>query len=168
MTMEARPRFKVKLTQADKTIEGIGLVLIFVIWFFVYVNYDNLPNTIPTHFNGAGLADGFGDKWMIFTLPVVATALYVALTILNEFPHVFNYPTEITAANAVEQYTNATRLIRYLKLIIVVIFGLIAFQTIRHAVGQTEGLGTWFLPLTIGLIFIPILYFGTKSLKIKQ
>jgi uncharacterized membrane protein len=66
--MEARPKFKVKLTQADKTIEVIGLVLIFVVWVFVYFNYDNLPDTIPIHFNGAALADSFGDQWIILPL----------------------------------------------------------------------------------------------------
>jgi hypothetical protein len=101
------------------------------------------------------------------TLPLVATVLFIGLTILNKFPHIFNYPTEITEDNALRQYTNATRLIRYLKVIIVVIFGLIAFETIRHANGQTEGLGIWFLPMTMGLIFIPLIYFLIKSTKTK-
>jgi hypothetical protein len=99
---------------------------------------------------------------MIFTLPLVATVLFVGLTILNRFPHIFNYSGDITKDNALRQYTNATRLIRYLKVIIVVIFGLISYQTINHANGQTEGLGLWFLPLTLGLIFIPTIYFLIK------
>lgn len=155
--MKERPKIKVKRTLADQAVEIGSLFLIFALWIFVYSHYDNLPKTIPTHFNGAGIADGFGDRWMIFTLPGIATTLYIALTILNRFPDLYNYSTEITLENALDQYTNTTRLMRYLKLIIVVIFGLIAFQTIRHANGQTEGLGIWFLPLTMGLIFIPIL-----------
>lgn len=166
--MKERPKIKVKRTPADQAVEIGSLFLILALWCYVYSSYDNLPKTIPTHFNGAGIADGFGDRWMIFTLPGIATTLYIALTILNRFPNLYNYSTEITLENALDQYTNAIRLMRYLKLIIVVIFGLIAFQTIRHANGQTEGLGTWFLPLTMGLIFIPILYFGAKSLKSKQ
>ena len=163
--MQERPKLKLELTQADKTVEIIGWLLIFAVWGLTVINYLSLPDIIPTHYNGAGVADGFGDKWMILTLPLVATVLFVGLTILNKFPHIFNYPTEITADNALRQYTNATRLIRYLKVIIVVIFGLIAFQTIRHANGQTEGLGLWFLPMTLGLIFIPLIYFVIKSFK---
>ena len=166
--MTQRPRLKLELTQADKTVEIIGWLLIFAVWSLTIINYQSLPDIIPTHYNGAGVADGFGDKWMILTLPLVATVLFVGLTILNKFPHIFNYPTEITAENALRQYTIATRLLRYLKVIIIVIFGLIAFQTIRHANGQTEGLGIWFLPLTIGLIFIPLIYFLIKSTKTKQ
>lgn len=142
--MTERPRLKLKLTQADKTVEIIGWLLIFALWSLTFINFNSLPDIIPTHYNGAGVADGFGDKWMILTLPLVATVLFVAMTILNKFPHIFNYPTDVTAENALRQYTNATRFIRYLKVIIVLIFGLIAYQTIRHANGQIEGLGTWF------------------------
>ncbi len=163
--MGQRPKLKLELTNADKTLEIVGWLLLFALWGLTVANYQRLPDIIPTHFNGAGVADGFGDKWMILTLPLVATVLFVGLTILNRFPHIFNYPTEITADNALRQYTNATRLIRYLKVITAVIFGLIAFQSIRHANGQMEGLGIWFLPMTLGLIFIPLIYFVVKSFK---
>jgi uncharacterized membrane protein len=124
-----------------------------------------LPDSIPTHYNGAGQADGFGGKSTIMTLPLIGTVLLVGLTILNKFPHIFNYPTNITQDNALRQYTNATRMIRYLKLIIVVIFGLTAFKTIQNANGQADGLGIWFLPMISGLIFIPMTYFVAKSFK---
>ena len=165
--MKERPKLKLEHTQADKIVEIIGWLLIFAVWSLTIIKYQSLPDIIPTHYNGAGVADGFGDKWMILTLPLVATVLFIGLTILNKFPHNFNYPTEINEDNALRQYTNATRLIRYLKVIIVVIFGLIAFETIRHANGQTEGLGIWFLPMTMGLIFIPLIYFLIKSTKTK-
>jgi uncharacterized membrane protein len=165
--MKERPRLNLELTQADKSVEIIGWLLIFAIWGLTILNYQSLPDIIPIHYNVAGVADGFGDKWMIFTLPIVATVLFVGLTILNKFPHILNYPTEITADNALRQYTNVTRLIRYLKVIIVVIFGLITFLTIRHANGQTDGLGIWFLPLTMGLIFMPLIHFLIKSIKTK-
>lgn len=163
--MNERPKIKLGLTTIDKTFEILGWISIFAIWVLTITNYTNLPDTIPIHYNGAGQADGFGGKGNILILPLIATVLFAGLTILNKFPHVFNYPTNITAENALRQYTNATRLIRYLKFIIVVIFGLIALQTIRNVNGQTNGPAFWFLPLTLGLIFIPLTYFVIKSFK---
>ena len=163
--MEERPRIKLELNTVDKAFEIIGWLLIISVWGFTVKNYANLPETIPTHYNGAGQADGFGGKATILTLPLIATVLFVGLTILNKFPHIFNYPINITQDNALRQYTNATRMIRYLKLIIVVIFGLIAFKTIQNANEQADGLGIWFLPMTLGLIFIPLIYFVVKSFK---
>ncbi len=165
--MDERPKIKLELTTTDKIFEILGWTSIFAIWVLTITNYTKLPDIIPIHYNAMGQADGFGRKGNILILPIIATVLFVGLTILNKFPHVFNYPTNITTDNALRQYTNATRLIRYLKLIIVVIFGLISYQTIRNANGQTEGLGTWFLPLTMGLLFIPLIYFIVKSFKEK-
>ena len=164
-TMSERPKLKLELTTFDKTLEILGWTSILAIWVLTITNYTNLPGTIPTHYNGVGQADGFGGKATILTLPLIATVLFIGLTILNKFPHIFNYPTNLTQDNALRQYTNATRMIRYLKLIIVVIFGLIAFKTIQNANGEADGLGVWFLPMTLGLIFIPLTYFVIKSYK---
>ena len=166
--MEERPKIKLELTKDDKILEMVGWFLLIVIWGLTIKNYSNLPDTIPTHYNGVGQADGFGGKATILTLPLIATVLFIGLTFLNKFPHIFNYPTNITQDNALRQYTNATRLIRYLKLIIVFIFGLIAFKTIQNANGEADGLGVWFLPLAMGMIFIPLIYFVIKSFKTKQ
>lgn len=167
--MNERLKISLHLSTADKTFEILGWVSIFAIWTLTITNYSNLPDTIPTHYNGSGQADGFGGKATILTLPLIATVLFVGMTVLNKFPHVFNYPTKITVDSAMLQYTNATRMIRYLKFVIVVIFGLITFQTIRHANGQANGLGAWFLPLTLAFVFIPLTFFVIKSIKtIKQ
>ncbi|PKQ65956.1 DUF1648 domain-containing protein [Raineya orbicola] len=166
--MSERPKLKLELTTFDKMLEILGWASILAIWGLTIINYSNLPDTIPIHYNGAGQADGFGGKKTILTLPLIATVLFIGMTILNKFPHIFNYPTNITQDNALRQYTNATRLIRYLKFIIVIIFGLIAFKTIQNPNGQADGLGVWFLPMTLGLIFIPMTYYIIKTLKTKQ
>ncbi|PVW13901.1 DUF1648 domain-containing protein [Marixanthomonas spongiae] len=163
--MNGRPKIKIKPTKTDKTLEIIGLFLLVGFWCMTIINYTKLPEVIPTHYNGMGEADGFGGKVNILILPIIATILFIGLTKLNKYPHLFNFPTKITPENALEQYTNATRMMRILKLVIVVIFGLIGFQTIRFANGQINGLGKWFLPMTMGLIFIPLIYFIAKSFK---
>lgn len=104
----------------------------------------------------------------ILTLPFIATFLFIVFTDLNKFPHLFNYPVSITAENAPRLRTNATRMIGYLKLVSVVVFGLIVLQTIRNANGQTSGLGTWFLPSTLGLFLISMTYFIVKSVRAKK
>jgi uncharacterized membrane protein len=160
-----RPKLKIQLSLSDKLIEGAGWVLLFFFWGFTLVQYSYLTDTIPVHFDASGKPDGFGGKGSIWDLPIVATVIFTGLTLLNKFPHIFNYPTQITPENALEQYQMATRMIRFLKLVLVVIFNLIAVQTIRHAKGETEGLGIWLLPLTLGLIFIPLFYYLGKAMK---
>ena len=162
-----RPKIRIKLTTADKAMELIGWFALITIWIIVISSYSNLPDTIPIHYNAVGKADGFGNKINILILPLVATILFVGMTIANKFPHIFNYPIKITEQNAFRQYTNATRMMRFLKLILVLIFGLITFKTTQSTGGNSSGLGIWFLPLTMGLIFIPLIHFINKSFRTK-
>lgn len=59
-------------------------------------------------------------------------------------------------------------MIRFLKIIVIIIFGWIVFKTIQNVNGNTDGLGTWFLPLTMVMIFIPIIYFTMNTIKKKK
>ena len=167
MNPEERPKLKIQLTPTDQVLELLGWGVLLALWIWTGTNFSSLPDSIPTHFNAAGEADGFGRKVSIVGLPLIATLLYIGLTLLNRFPHSFNFPTPITQDNALRQYTNATRMIRFLKLILVLVFAGISFQTIQQANGTGEGLGLWFLPLTLVLIFMPLLYFVVKSFQTK-
>ena len=160
-----RPKIKLIPTTADKLVDILGWLILLALWGWTITHYSSLPETIPTHFNAAGKADGFGSRVFIITLPVIASVLFVGLTVLNRYPHSFNYPTAITQDNAFRQYTLATRMLRYLKLVLVLVFGGIEFMTIQNATGKTAGLGVWFLPLTLVLIFLPLIYFLIKSVQ---
>lgn len=166
--MTDRPKIKLHHSRVDTLTEITGWLLVIVVWTLTISAYSTLPETIPIHFNGSGHVDGSGNKAMVWTLPIMGTILFTGLTILNDHPHRFNYPVPLTHENASTQYTRATRLIRYLKLVIIVIFTILTNRTIQTATGAGDGLGPWFLPLTLGLIFIPLLgYVASSFLKKK-
>lgn len=163
--MSNRPKLKLNLTTADRVIEVVGLICLIGLWIFTLSNYYSLPETIPIHYNGAGEVDRIGEKWNILALPIVSSILFIGLTILNKYPHVFNYPSTITQENALDYYTNATRLIRFLKLVILIIFGFIVFKTIQNVNRNAVGLGNLFFPLAFGIVLIPMIYYFTKFKK---
>lgn len=156
--MTKRPRITPELTTGDKWMEGAGWVLLLLLWILVAVNYASLPHTIPIHYNGLGQPNRFGGKSAILVLPLIATVLVGGLTILNRYPYLFNYPTKVTADNATWQYTRATKLVRYLKVAIVILFGVICWRTIEGAHSKTTGMGNWFLPFVSILIYGPVIY----------
>lgn len=157
--MEKRPKIKPEIDSIDKMVELAGLLMVLGLWGFTFLNYPDLPATIPTHFNAKGVADGFGAKSTVFALPVVATIFYVGMTILNLFPHIFNYPVKITPENALRQYGHATKLVRWMKLGLILVFFAIVVQTVQTATGKAGGLGGWFLPLSFGFLFVPLVIF---------
>jgi uncharacterized membrane protein len=167
MSTEKRPKIKLEFTLTDKLMEIFGWLLVVLIWVIPLINYAVLPDTIPIHFDAAGKVDNFGSKLTIYLVPLIGTLLFVMMTIVNRFPHIFNYAVEITQENALRQYTNATKLIRYLKLALLVIFTLITVFTIRAAKGESAGLGIWFLPLTLAIVLIPTIYFIARMYKEK-
>lgn len=152
--METRPKIQLRLSALDKRLELTSKIFLVVMWAFTFYAYLKSPTTIPTHFNASGQADNYGNKLTLFILPVLATIINFGLTKLNKYPQFFNYITKITEENAEKQYTTATRILRFLKLAILVIFSLIILFTYLTTIGVTNGLGFWFLPLTSGLLLI--------------
>ena len=136
-----------------------------LMWVLFLYAFFKLPLTIPIHFGASGKPDGYGNKAILFILPVIGTLIYFGLTWLNQYPQVYNYPIKITEANAQQQYTRATRMMRFLKVAILFIFALIILFTYLTATGFTNGLGSWFLPFSIAIFFAPTIYFIIQSVK---
>lgn len=163
MKKKNRPRIIVKLSRTDILLEVFGIISLLLLWLIPMFYYSVLPETIPTHFDGKGNPDAYGGRLSIFEMPIIATVLFVGLTVLNRFPHVFNYPVEITKENAPRQYQMATEMIRLLNLSMVLIFGFITWQTIQTALGNAEGLGKWVIPGVMAATLIPIIRYALKS-----
>jgi uncharacterized membrane protein len=162
--MNQRPKIKIELSASDKTIELIGWFALFAIWVLTIVSYSKLPETIPTHYNGAGEVDRFGKKINILILPLLATFFFIGITLLNKFPHIFSYPKKINKDNALEHYTNLTKMNRYIKLVFVLFSVLLVYKTIQDS-GE---IGALFLPLILGLLVLALFYFIVKPLLVKK
>ncbi|WP_199140404.1 DUF1648 domain-containing protein [Pedobacter sp. ASV12] len=162
-----RPRLQLALSPLDKVVVVLGCIALMILWWFTISHYQGLPDIIPTHYNAMGKVDAYGSKRTVFILPAIGTVLFMAIAVLNRFPQVFNYPTEITAENALRQYTNATRLLRLLQLMLMLVFLFIQFKTMKATAGGTLGLGVWFLPTVLVFVFVPVAYFVVRSFKIK-
>ncbi|MFM2386051.1 MAG: hypothetical protein RL660_808 [Bacteroidota bacterium] len=166
--MSQRPKLKIEHTSADKFIELLTFLLVVQLWIYAVISYSKLPDIIPTHFNFSGKADSFGAKASLFTLPTIATIMWVALTLLNKVPHIFNYPSKITVDNALQHYTIATKMMRYLKLVVVVIFCFAVYQTVSAAQSGSDSIGKLFLLLCLVSLALPIIYFFWQSGKLSR
>lgn len=153
------PKDKLKWHLTDKFYEIGGWVLLLTLWAYIIIQYRHLPPTIPTHFALDGTPDGYSAKPYIFLLPAIVTVLYLFMTIINKYPHRYVYMVTITPLNAKKNYASATRKVRFLKFILVIMFCFICFQSVQVALNKAEGLGRWFLPFTF--IFFILLVFIT-------
>ena len=150
---------EIELTKTDKILEIVIWTFLLIIWLISIISYKTLPDKIPTHFNIDGIADNFGDKSEIFTLPFIATFLIIGLTILNKY---LNSSNMLNKRNNLKNYKIPMRIVRFLKIAILIIFGMIILHTIEIAKNHSKGLGNWLLIMTILVINIPTLYYLTK------
>lgn len=158
-----RPKIKIEKTSIDIVTEIIGLIGVVLLIGLPLYYFNTLPETIPRHFGANGEPDGFSGKGIIWALPIIGVLMYVGLFWLNKYPHTFNYPQKVTEENVEGLYTMGTKMIRTLNTIIASVFAYITYSTIQTALGNQNGLGAWFTPVFMLLIFGVTGYFLFKS-----
>lgn len=165
--MGKMPKLKIAMTKTDKIIELIILLIIIAVFIYVGLSWDNIPKTVPTHYNVSGEIDGYGSKsTIIFMLPVIII-MYTMFSIFSKYPHIFNYIVKITPENMENQYRMAIQLLRIMKLEIVLVFSWIVFSMIRSALYGESKLGTLFVPIELIVIFVTLGIYFYRSVRAK-
>ena len=159
MQAEKRPKLKLKLKRIDYVLEALTLVFLTGIWIYTFLTFDSLPEEIPVRYDLQGTADRYAGKQEIWKLPVIATVICLAIFILNRFPHIFNYPREITIQNAERNYSAATRMLRVLNCLCVLVFLVIVFSSAGN-----RDIGFIIFPVIVLFCFIPVIgLFGIRN-----
>jgi len=163
-----RPHLDIPFTPTDRLLEAVAAaVLVALIVLPVYF-YGQMPDSLPKHYNLQGQPDAWGHKSSLFLLTAIGSGLYILLTILNRNPHKFNYLSKITPENAADQYRNATRMIRLLKLIQLLLFLYLVVAGIRAGLGLQSSLGIPFLLLFVFSISFVALLFIVRSTRLQK
>ncbi len=169
MFQNKRPIIFINKGAIDSILDYTSLVIILFIWGFTFINYKHLPDVIPTHFNSNGVEDDYGSKNTIWILPIISTAVFILFTVLNKFPHQFNYMVKITADNAEKQYRLATRIMRILKFNISLLFFCIIIKVVGSSLDKNSSLEWWLIPLLLLTIITPTFYLvivsGSKKMR---
>ncbi|QMV42520.1 DUF1648 domain-containing protein [Cohnella cholangitidis] len=164
-----QPRIKhdIPVTGQERVLQA--LTLIAFLWGIGYLiaQWSDLPATVPAHYNGKGEIDRWGSKWELAILPGIGLILYVGLTILSRFPHLYNYPVTITEENAVRQYLLARKMIGWTNLEILVLFSYIEWTSIQSALGKGDGMSMWSIPILLIAIFGTMAIYFVRAFRSK-
>lgn len=148
-------------------LNGIALAVFIGTIVYLLVAWATLPDEVPAHYNGIGEVDRWGSKWEMVILPLTSLFTWIVMTILEKFPHLYNY-TNLTKENAKVQYLNARLMLNVLKNSTVLLFSYLIWNDIQVAFGHHESLSVWFLPVFLLLIFGPMIYFIVKSFRLSK
>ena len=154
-----RPKIRPPRRFWDRVLEAIAIVSVLCGIYLVFQASPTLPQTIPTHFDAAGNADGFGPKGTIWLFPAIGIVMIPLMLFLRLFPWLTNLPIKITEENAEYQYTLVVRLMSLMACVVSLLFLALIYDTITIAGGGTSLLGGWFMPLFAGGIIGSLLWY---------
>jgi hypothetical protein len=134
--------------KAQKIIELLSGAGVLCLFLFLILRWPFLPDTVPSHYDAAGLIDAWKPKSSLWFPAGACAALYGVLTAVSFFPRLWNLPVNVTDANRARVLSRTRTLLCLLKLEMVALLGYI---TLQAAHGQP--LGALFLPAVLPVIF---------------
>lgn len=165
--MTKRPIIKVTRSRLDLTVEIISATVLITAIALLLFYYPTLPERVPSHYDALGQPDSYSSKSKLIILVGIGIFLYALLTVISRFPHIFNYPVNITETNAESQYVNSVRMLRYIKLVIICQFTYIVYASIMIALGTQATLGVAFLPVSLAFLFGVMIIFIVRAYRQK-
>lgn len=122
----------------------ICIIIIATMVVLLLLNWNTLPDKVPTHFTFDGTADGFGSKSALIREPVIATVLFALISVAQHFPQIWNFPVQLTVENTEREYLIASILINAVKVMLTLLF------LISMLSALISGFPAW--PMMIGII----------------
>lgn len=146
----------------DIIVETLCIILLVGISVYLIINWSSFPDRVPGHYGANGNIDRWGAKGELLTIPLVGWILYIAITILEAYPQIWNTGVTITKENKERIYKILKNMIVTVKLLTVGMFSYISiYQTTAAA------LPGYFLPSSLVLLFGTIAYCSFKLVKSK-
>ncbi len=137
----------------------ISFLLLIFIWIFTIINFKNLPETIPIHYNLEGIPDGFGSRGTIWFETGLSSVLFLFLMYVLKKP---NFPLLNIPQNIKDNPVLTEFVVSVLLLIIMLIFADINYESISNALGKTGGLSSimhYLLALLFAFVIGLLVYF---------
>jgi hypothetical protein len=155
-----RPKLSIPYTKLDIYCEFVAALALAGLAAYLFATWTKLPAQIPVHFDIMGQPDRWAGRNSIFTTFGIMIALYAGLTIIQRFPHVYNYPFGLTPQNVHRQYQLARQFLALIKTEIICFFTCVQWGIMNMAQGRFRTLGLWLaLVLIAALLGAFIQYF---------
>jgi uncharacterized membrane protein len=114
--------------------------------------YSRMPERIATHFNGAGVANGFGARSTLWVLVGIAVLLYAALSVINFVPRIVNLKSPLAPEREKVVLAESMAMVGWMKAEMCWMLAYTCLAMVRNGMGLQVGLGSWFLPVTLVVV----------------
>jgi uncharacterized membrane protein len=148
-------------------LEGFSLLLVILMFAMLAVHWSQFPDQVPAHYGISGTPNGWHGKSFLLILPSVAALIWIVLTAAETKQHLINIPFEIDRSSPQVQQVLRNMVITE-KAFAMIVFAWLAAMMVRTALGLAQGLGAWFLPVSLALIFAPLIMYSVELLRLRK
>lgn len=164
--IKEQQKLKMPYSKTIIIFEAITFIVVILSLIFFAAHYNKLPVKIATHWNTAGVTDGWGDRSYVLILPIIMVVAYLALTVVSNVPAIYGRKIDIRARNVEKKYKNARDFLIWSKIEVSLMLAVVTANFART--GSMKASALFIVVLSVfAIIFIfTLLYFKNKKSKI--
>ncbi len=151
-------------SRLEIVLEALALVTLVAMFAVVGSSLGDLPERIPTHFSFSGRPDAWGGKDSIWILPGLGVLVYGFLSFSRGRPEWMNVPFSLDKYNP-DVLVILNQFLLVTKASVILVLGVLCWRSVEVAAGRAAGLGIGFLPITMVLVFAPMIAYLVKLSK---
>lgn len=163
-----RPKLHLEKTFLQKVMNIIGYSIFVGSIVVALFYFPTLPDKVPTHFNISGEVDGWGSKYSLFAIPIIAGLMLIPLEMVEKRPHLHNYPAFLNEKNVAKLYGISVRTMNLTKNGLLMIFGFLLIQSVMAAKYGEAHFGVLLIILIILIVLFPLGWHIVSMMKVKR
>ena len=154
----AQKKFSTR-SKFDVVVELLALAAVLFLWAETYYFQHLGAEIVPNDYSFLESPNEFWASQMTYSIPFVATMIYVGLTIFNEKRKHNEYEYEFNPEKSAAVLRINRRLWRWLKLNLILVLLIIEYFSFHTGSSLGDGISVWFILVFPVLVFGPVIYF---------
>jgi hypothetical protein len=143
----------------DKVIEILALSALVLLWVMTYRFQHIGAELMPADYDFFQNPSEYWASNMTYTIPIIATLLYIGITWYNTRGQYGNYLVQDDTEKREKLIEINQKLWRWLKFMLILIFLSIEFFSFHSGSGFGTGIPKWYIVVFPMMLFGPVIYF---------
>ena len=142
--------------------EAVTLLGVFGPVMWLCVIWRSLPVMLPSHFGLDGTPNAYASRNVVWAIVGISVVMYFSMLVLQRFPHRMNLPRPPGDPERKRMEALGVEMIGWLRLELAWTFAYLLWEVVEVGTHHSEGLGTAFLFVSIGVTMATIAWFVVR------
>lgn len=160
-----KPKLDIEKPAIARVFDVLVAALFVAVLVYLLLQWSQLPGRIPAHFGVDGEVDRYGSKLELWLLPAIGVVMWIMMTWLEKYPHMFNY-VNLRPDNLEIQYRYGVVFMNVVKNLSMLLFIFLIWQMIDIASAKIPSLNMPIFIAILGLLFGSMGVYFYKVLKL--